>query len=266
MPMRATAVPSNIAATSALLVVTVVNLTGQIFTPLSFVTQVSQALIVPALAAMMITATAPPRSRIVKLGLVALLFSWVGDSLPLLLSGSAALLAMMGAFAVAQMFYIFAFLPYRRRSILTKPILVLPYLTIVGVILALSFEGAGLLFIPVVIYAVLTVVMAVVATGMGPAGAAGGVLFLLMSSLVSLRAFTDLALPGGAFIIMAAYVVSQVLLLQAILRQEDLNMPRAVFQTGPDATRESHLDAPQPAHMPPAPMPQPVHRPQDTQV
>ncbi|WP_182353627.1 lysoplasmalogenase family protein [Flaviflexus huanghaiensis] len=231
--MRATAVPSNIAATSALLVVTVVNLTGQIFTPQSFITQLSQALIVPALAAILITATEPPRSRIVRLGFVALVFWWLGDVLPLMLTGRAALLAMMVAFAGAQVAYTVAFWPYRKRSILTKPILAVPYVVLVVVILALSFQGAGLLFITVIVYSVATVIMAIAATGMGPVGSAGGVLFLLLNALVLLPAFTDLELPGGPFTIMLVYVVSQALLVHAIMREAELNMPRPVIQTDP---------------------------------
>ncbi|WP_102508447.1 lysoplasmalogenase family protein [Sanguibacter massiliensis] len=56
----------------------------------------------------------PP--RLVELTLVALVFSWLGDSVPRLLDGDAAFLTMVSFFLVAQVVYIAAFWPARRRS------------------------------------------------------------------------------------------------------------------------------------------------------
>lgn len=224
--MRDMLLPTHLAAIAALSIVSLVHLTGQLFASASFVTQVSQVLLMPALAALLMTATLPPRSRLVQLGLVALLFSWVGDTLPRFLSGDAALLGMIAGFLVAQIVYAMAFYPYRRRSIASKPLLVAPYLAAAVVLLAVCIPGAGVLAVPIIIYAAAIVVMAVLATGLGSVGAVGGVLFLLSDSLIALRAFTDIALPGHSFWVMLTYIAGQILLVHAILGHEERNRPR----------------------------------------
>lgn len=180
--VRGTGAPAHIAAVAALLIVFLVHLTGQIFARHSFITEVSQVLLMPALAAILLSATVKPRMRIVKLGFVALFFSWVGDTLPRFMSGDDGFLAMVGGFLVAQCVYIIAFAPYRRRSILTKPLYVAPYIAAVILLLALCFDGAGTLFIPVALYGVVIVAMAILATGLSTTGTIGGIVFLVSDS------------------------------------------------------------------------------------
>lgn len=220
---RGTGAPAHIAAVSAFLIVFLVHLTGQVFIARSFITEASQVLLMPALAAILFSATACPRMRIVKLGFVALFFSWLGDTLPRFMNDDAGFFAMVAGFLVAQCVYIAAFSPYRRRSIASKPLYVAPYIAVAIILLALCFDNAGVLFIPIAAYATVIVIMAILATGLGPTGLIGGVIFLVSDSLIALGAFTDFSLPGQGFWVMLTYVIGQTLLIQAIIGQEERN-------------------------------------------
>ena len=68
------------ASRAVLVVVTVVHLAAQLGAPGGTVTEVTQPLLMPALAAVLVTATAAPRPVLVRIVLVALFFSWLGDS------------------------------------------------------------------------------------------------------------------------------------------------------------------------------------------
>ena len=261
--IRGTGAPAHITAVAALLIVFLVHLTGQIFARFSFITEASQVLLMPALAAILLSATVKPRMRIVKLGFVALFFSWVGDTLPRFMSGDAGFLAMIGGFLVAQCVYIIAFAPYRRRSILTKPLCAAPYMAAVVVLLALCFEGAGTLFVPVALYAVVIVAMAILATGLSTTGAIGGIVFLVSDSLIALDAFAGLALPGQGFWVMLTYVIGQTLLIQAIIGHEERNTvtrtPRGNGWTASPReqrpTNGNGQEMPAPKRMPEMPVP-----------
>lgn len=220
-PETRTGVPAHIAATSALLVVVLVHLIGQLFVPSSFATQASQVLLMPALAGVLYAATSRPRPLLVKLGLLALFFSWLGDTVPRFLSGDAGFLAMVGGFLLAQAVYVIALWPYRSRSIAAKPLLVAPYVAVAIALLSLCVGSAGALAVPITIYAGVIVAMAVLATGLSFTAACGGAVFLLSDSLIALNAFADVTLPGHGFWVMVTYVLGQSLLVQAIIRQSE---------------------------------------------
>src|SRR5690606_24949047 len=109
----------------------------------------------------------PRASREVRLVLVALGFSWLGDTLPRLADGDAALLTMIGCFLLAQLVYAAAFWPSRHRSVLGRPLALLPYLLAGATIVGLSAREAGALLPAVAVYALAILAMAVLATGRG---------------------------------------------------------------------------------------------------
>lgn len=224
---RGAGAPAHIAALSALLIVSVVHLTGQIFAAHSPVTEFSLILIVPALAAILYTATAAPRGRIVRVGFAALFFSWLGDMVPRFMENEPGFVVMLAFFTVAQVGYILALLPYRRRSVITKPLVAGPYLAVMTVLLAICFPGAGALFLPVVAYGIVIVAMALLATALGPAGAIGGLMFLASDTMIALGAFSGITIPGEGFWVMITYVLAQTLLVQAIIGQEERDTPSA---------------------------------------
>ena len=133
----------------------------------------------PALAAVVVTATRWPRGHVVTWTLVALGFSWLGDLVPSLVGEDAAFLVMVGFFLLAQVAYVVAFAPLVRRSVVhTRPVLLLPYAAVLVVLVALCAPGADALLVPVAVYGGVLVAMAVLATGWAALAAVGGAVFL----------------------------------------------------------------------------------------
>ncbi|MBO3084191.1 lysoplasmalogenase [Cellulomonas sp. zg-ZUI188] len=181
---------------------------------------VSQWTLMPALAAVVATATRWPRGRVVTWTLVALGFSWLGDLLPSLVGEDTSFLVMVGCFLFAQLAYVVAFAPAARRSVLhTRRVLLIPYAVVLVGLIALCAPGAEALLVPVAVYGGVLVAMAVLATGLGRMAAVGGAVFLVSDSLIALEAFVpwwDLA--GQDFWVMLTYTVGQGLLAAAVVR------------------------------------------------
>lgn len=201
-------------------VVTVVHLGAQLVGG-GLVAGVTQVLLMPLLAGALWLATSGPRPRLVRLTLVALGLSWLGDSLPRLAEGDAAFLLLVGFFLLAQVAYVAAFRPWWRRSVAgRRRVLLLPYVAAVGGLVAACAPGAGALLGPVLVYGALLGTMAVLATGVGTLTGAGGALFLVSDGLIALDAFAaGFALPAQGFWVMATYVAAQVLLVAGVLRE-----------------------------------------------
>jgi uncharacterized membrane protein YhhN len=182
----------------------------------------SQWLLMPALALVVAVWTARPRTRRVRLVLVALGFSWLGDTVPDLVPHDASFLVLVGFFLLAQVCYITAFAPGARRSaVLRRPVLVLPYALVFVVLVALCAPGAGSVLGAVIVYGACLTTMAVLATGLGPIGGVGGAIFLVSDSLIALGAFAHgFHLPAAGFWVMSTYLAGQGLLAVAVLRED----------------------------------------------
>lgn len=187
----------------------------------------SQWFLVPALAGCLWLATRSAtgagrrRSRLVRLTLLALGFSWLGDTAPDLADGDAAFLVMVGFFLCAQVTYALAFWPCRAGSVLRRPLALAPYLVAFLVLVAACAPGAGPLLVPVVVYGACLVLMAVTATGVDRLAAVGGAVFLVSDALIALNAFAPwYALPAHGFWVMLTYVAGQVLLVRGVMRRE----------------------------------------------
>lgn len=198
--------------------VALVHLGAQVFQPGGPTASVTQVLLMPLLA-MALVARARLDLRLVHLALAALFFSWLGDSVPRILTGDAAFLAMVGCFLVAQVVYAVAFWPHRAGSVLRRPPVLALYVLAGAGLVWWCAEGAGSLLVPVILYAAALVAMAVLATGLGPRGALGGVLFLVSDALIAVRAFADVAPPGDHFWVMLTYIAAQVCLVDAVIRR-----------------------------------------------
>ena len=203
-------------AVLAFALVTAVHLVSQLLGHRQ-IADLTQVLLMPMLALVLLRATRAPRSREVRLVLVALGFSWLGDTLPRLADGDAALLTMIGCFLLAQLVYVAAFWPFRHRSVLERPLALLPYLLAGATIVGLSAGGAGPLLPAVVVYALAVLAMAALATGMGRVAAIGAAVFVLSDALIALDTFDVLTLPAQEVWVMATYVVAQVLLVLGVL-------------------------------------------------
>lgn len=194
----------------------------------------SQWLLMPALALVVAVWTARPRTRRVRLVLVALGFSWLGDTVPDLVPDDASFLVMIGFFLLAQVCYITAFVPGARRSpILRRPLLAWPYGVVFVVLVVLCAHGAGPVLGPVIVYGACLTAMAVLATGLGRIGGVGGAIFFVSDSLIALGAFADgFHLPVAGFWVMSTYLVGQGLLAVAVL-DEDRDRRGTVTATEP---------------------------------
>ncbi|UKJ64615.1 lysoplasmalogenase [Cellulosimicrobium cellulans] len=216
-----------LAAWGALALLTLVHLAAQL-AGASTLADTSQWFLMPLLAVCLWLATRrrdgdgpARRSRLVRLALVALGFSWLGDTAPDLADGDAAFLVMVGFFLCAQVTYAVAFWPYRAGSVLRRPLALAPYLLAFLVLVAACAPGAGSLLVPVVVYGACLVLMAVTATGVDRLAAVGGAVFLVSDALIALEAFAPwYALPAHAFWVMLTYLVGQVLLVLGVLRRE----------------------------------------------
>lgn len=201
---------------------------GALLTGADALAVASQWLLMPLLMAVLVTATRWPRGHLVRWGLAALVASWLGDSLPSLLGGDAAFLAMIGCFLLAQVAYVIAFAPDARRSFLhRRPALLVPYaLVLVGLVSACAPHADDLL-VPVAIYGGVLTAMAVLATGVGPLVAVGGAVFLVSDGLIALDRFVpSWDLPGQDLWVMLTYVTGQALIVAGIATRSRV-VPRA---------------------------------------
>ncbi|MEE1652036.1 lysoplasmalogenase [Brachybacterium sp. J144] len=177
----------------------------------------TQLLLMPLLALALLVGTSAPRSRLVRLNLLALACSFVGDAMPRLLDGDAAFRTMLGSFLLAQLVYAIAFWPLRDGSLLRRPVLLLPYFAAAFVIVLLCAPEAGALLPTIVVYAGAIVAMAVLATGLGRLGGIGAAVFVVSDALIAVNAFGVLTLPAHGAWVMSTYLAAQLMLVLAML-------------------------------------------------
>lgn len=205
-------------ALGLLLVVSALHLAGQLAGS-STLADTTQVLLMPTVAGVLWTSTESPRGRLVRLALLALFLSWLGDSAPRLTGGDTSFLLMVGFFLLAQLVYVVALWPYRRTSLLRRPLAVLPYVLAGLVVIVLCAPQAGVLLPAVAVYAAAIMVMAVLATGLGPLAGVGAVVFVVSDALIALQAFGVLALPDHDVWVMSTYIAAQTMLILAIRRR-----------------------------------------------
>lgn len=203
------------AALTVLAVVGAVHLSAQLIGS-AVVADITQVLLMPLLASALWAGTRPSRGRLVRLTLLALGCSWLGDTIPRFLDGDPGFFGMLGSFLGAQLAYSIAFWPRRHRSLLVRPLAVLPYLLVAVGVVALSAPGAGALLPAVMVYAAVLCAMALLATGLGTLGGIGGAVFVVSDSLIALDAFGALSLPAHSVWVMATYLAAQVMLVLAV--------------------------------------------------
>jgi len=190
------------------------HLAGQLFDQ-EALHLVTKPLLMPALLAWFLTVTSSGRFR--TLVAVGLVWSWLGD-LGLMPSGEAWFLAGLGAFLIAQLTYSVAFWPSRADSVLSRPLLILPYLAVLVGLLVVLWDHLGDLRLPVTVYAVVIVGMAVLATGVNRTVAVGAVLFVVSDALIALDSVAGLVrLPAHGFWVMLTYLAAQLLIALGVV-------------------------------------------------
>ncbi len=221
MPRTPAPTPILTVATVGLLLLTGVHLVAQLLDA-DRVSHATQVLLMPGLAGWFLARV--PRQQwgapMVRLVLLALFFSWLGDTLPRFSSGDTGFLLMVGGFLVAQLVYAWAFWPARDRSLLRRAPgwLVVYAVVLVGLVVVVA-PSAKLLTVAVAGYGLALCAMSVLASGLGRRGLVGGLVFLVSDAMIGLGAFTSLTLPAGGFWIMLTYVAAQWLLAEAVARR-----------------------------------------------
>lgn len=205
--------------------VAVVHLVAQLTLGDALFTDTTQAMLMPLLAAGVAWWPTVPRTRLVRLTVVALSLSWLGDAVPDFVDGDAAFLVMVGFFLCAQLVYIAAFVPYRRGCVwFTHRWVVGVYALAVVALVAMCAATAGPLLIPVTIYATCIATMAILATGVSRVTTVGAILFVVSDALIALGAFVDdIALPASGFWVMATYIAAQACLARGALGAPDIS-------------------------------------------
>lgn len=216
--------PTAALAAGAFVLLSVVHLVAHLAGQEQLAT-VTQWFVMPLLALVVWAATGGgSRSRLVRWTLVALGFSWLGDSAPDLSSGDASFLTMVGFFLLAQLSYIAAFWRSRRSSVLRRPLLLVPYALALVVLVALCAPHAGVLLVPVMVYGACLALMGVLSTGVNRIAGLGGAIFLVSDALIALGAFVPgFEVPGpvpSGFWVMLTYLAGQSLLVVGILRRD----------------------------------------------
>lgn len=181
----------------------------------------ARAVLMPLLAGYAWLA-ATGRTRLLTLVTVALGFSWLGDF------AGVTILLKIGFFLCAQMVYLVAFAPYWRRSVITRPPLLIGYLLAIGAVLAVAAAPAGPLAGPVAVYGASLAAMAVLATGVHRRTGLGAALFVLSDIVLAVEYFVAPGLiPHAAFVNMALYLPAQLLIVLGVLRVVEPTRPEA---------------------------------------
>lgn len=186
----------------------------------------TQVVAMPLLALVLGVLVRAPRGRLVRWVLLGLGLSWLGDTVPKL-AGEQSFLVMVAFFLLAQVAYVVAFWPARRRSVALRgsrawPLPLSAYLLVLALLLVWCVPGAGALLVPVVAYGVVLVTMAVLSTGIHPLTALGGALFVLSDGLIALDAFADwYALSWHGLAVMSTYLAAQTLLVAGVIAVAD---------------------------------------------
>lgn len=183
----------------------------------SEVADFTKPLLMPVLLAGVIAALPQLRSIATLLIVLALVFSWLGDT-SLLYSGDLGFLIGLGFFLLAHLAYIalFAF-RMRRRSV--------PRAAVVGyalwwlLLMVMLVPHTGPLLVPVTVYGVALAAMGAMASACGAWIGAGGALFIVSDSLLGLGHF----LPGFSpwqldLLIMLSYLTAQGLIAWGVVR------------------------------------------------
>jgi uncharacterized membrane protein YhhN len=193
---------------------------GAILLALPGVVEWTKPLLMPALAIGLIWAAPQRRAPAILLGLIALLFSWVGD-------------ITLRWFVVGLVFFLLAHIAYlvlfaTRLAVQRVRWWALVYLGWLVVLLMILGAHTGPLLIPVVAYGIVLTAMAAFASRCNRWVAWGGALFVVSDSILATNKFLpDAGIPVVDFLIMATYLAAQTLIVWGILRHEQDRVARA---------------------------------------
>lgn len=209
---------------AAYVVLSVVHVAGRA-AEASALTVATKPLLMPVLAAYLVASSPRPFTRMVRLVLGALTFSWLGDILLEVWRDADSdtwLLAGLGSFLVAQVLYIVAFTPLiRARTPPRPPVWALLYVPVVAVVVAVLARDLGDLLLPSAVYAAALCLMAVVASGVNRWTATGAAAFLLSDAVLGAGDVAEVLTWDDAWrgvLVMSTYLLAQGLLVYGVVR------------------------------------------------
>jgi uncharacterized membrane protein YhhN len=174
----------------------------------------TKPLLMPALAAFALTAAGERRDEM-RLPAAGMALSGVGDTA--LLGSERWFIPGMGAFAAAHACYITA-LARDGAAAGVRPRVAAGYAALWAVLIAVLWRRLGTLRVPVAVYSLLLVAMAVLASGRNREAAAGGALFVVSDALIACGLARLDVFPGQEAAVMPAYAAAQFLLAAGFLR------------------------------------------------
>lgn len=204
----------------------VVNVIAELTSSTS-IAHVTKPLLMPLLALWLIAywrsrGSASPLPLELRWLLVGLGFAWLGD-LFLMASGDGFFIAGIGAFLLMQICYIVAFTRVEGPGLVRAwKIALIPYVLAWLGLNALVSSGVGSLRIPVLIYSVVLITMAVAALDLvirvpqdkGRRVAIGAAVFVVSDAMIALTAFGPLSESAGlSAFVMATYIVAQAMIV-----------------------------------------------------
>ncbi len=175
------------------------------------------------------------KSAAYRLTVLALLFSWFGDIL-LLFQSENDLFFMLGlaAFLIAQLFYIFVYRKIRlpvepdRKSRIFINVRIVFLILIGSALYSILFNHIGELQIPVAIYTMALIGMAITAVLRKGRTSdrsfllvyMGALLFIMSDSMLAINQFLE-PIIYGRLLIMLTYILAQFLIVQGILKHHE---------------------------------------------
>jgi uncharacterized membrane protein YhhN len=192
-------------------------------------------LAMPALAGVLL-ASRPQRTRLTRLVLVSLFFSWLGDWVGDIIQPH--ILIKIILFFLAHLCYIAAFWPFWPHSVLRRPLYLTAYVVAIGALLTWVVPHSGRLAPAMVVYGITLGMMAVLATGLNRLTGIGAAIFV--GSDLSIAVFY-FVLPGrfslDSFLIISSYLLAQLLIILGVIAASP---PAAVEAPAPRRVVEQH--------------------------
>lgn len=168
----------------------------------------------------------------------ALIFSWLGDVILMLQGRFEGLFVFgLGAFLIAHIFYIVAYNTAKTGEVMAESTTFIRtriiFLVFIGAALVyLLYPILGALLIPVIIYTVVIIAMAITAVMRKGRTVdrsfimvySGALLFIMSDSMLAINKFLN-PLVQARLMIMATYIAAQLLIVKGILAHENATMP-----------------------------------------
>lgn len=179
----------------------------------------SQVLLVPALAGVVWSARLlPARAWSTRVYAVALLLSWLGDSLPRLVDGENSFIVMVALFLLAQVCFSVTYVLLTRSW--PAVLVMAAYVLVFGTLYLLCAPGAGGMLPLVTAYGLLLVTAGALSSTVSLVTGIGGAVFVVSDALIALNRFMPgYAVPQNDFLVMLTYIGAQLLIAYGLLRR-----------------------------------------------